>query len=302
MRVGVTGSTGFLGSALCRALEARGDEVVRFVRPSSAPVSGRQVRWDPARGHVDEGDLAALGGLDAVINLAGVSVAGRRRTRAYRDSVKESRRAATSLLVSSLATLPEGVGMLISSSAVGYYGSRGDEVLDEDSSTGQDFLSEVCRTWEAAAAPFAEAGGPLATIRTGIVLGAGGGVLERLVPLFRVGLGGVVGSGRQWIGPISLRDYVAAVLWIVDHRFAGTFNLCAPEPCTNRAMTRTLARALHRPGVARVPAAVLRGVLGREMADNTVLASQRVVPAALVRTGFVFADPDISRVVASALG
>ncbi len=301
MRVGVTGSTGFLGAALCGALGARGDEVVRFVRPDSPAVGGLRVRWDPARGLVDEADLKSVGGLDAVVNLAGVSVAGHRWTPSYRASVKESRTAATSLLVASLATLSSGGGFLLSSSAVGYYGNRGDEVLDETAAPGEDYLAEVCVAWEDAAAPYARSGGQLAVIRTGIVLGPGGGVLERLVPLFRGGLGGVIGNGRQWTGPVSLGDYVAAVLWLIDGRRSGTFNVCAPEPCTNREMTRALARALHRPALARVPSAALRLALGRELADSTVLTSQRVVPRSLLESGFSFTSSDVEQVVASAL-
>ena len=174
-------------------------------------------------------------------------------------------------------------------------------MLDESAAPGHDYLAEVCAAWEDAAAPFARGGGDLAVIRTGIVLGAGGGVLDRLVPLFRAGLGGVIGSGRQWTGPVSLRDYVSAVLWLLEGRRAGTFNLCAPEPCTNREMTRALARALHRPALARVPRAALRVALGRELADNTVLTSQRVVPRALSESGFRFTASTVEEVVASAL-
>jgi uncharacterized protein (TIGR01777 family) len=243
-----------------------------------------------------------VGGFDAVVHLAGTGIAEHRWSEKYRGSVKTSRTTSTSLLVTALTTMTSGVGVLVSGSAIGYYGNRGDEVLDENSTTGSDYVAEVCREWEAAASPFARSGASLAIARTGIVLGAGGGVMDRLVPLFRVGMGGVIGSGRQWTSPISLRDEVAALLWLVDHQSAGVFNLCAPEPCTNRQMTKALARALHRPAFVRVPSVAVRVGLGSELANNTVLTSERVVPRALLDSGFHFSATSISEVVASALG
>jgi len=301
MRVGVTGSTGYLGTALVSALEERGDDVVRFVRPSTAPVTGLVVRWDPERHLIDEGDLAAAGGFDAVVNLAGTGIADHRWSARYRAAVLTSRTSATSLLVQSLTTLTSGVAVLVNGSAIGFYGDRGDEVLDESSATGDDYVAQVCREWEAAASAFVATGASLAIARTGNVLGAHGGVLERIRPLFRAGMGGVIGTGRQWTSPISLRDEVSALLWLIDRQLAGTFNLCAPEPCTNREMTRSLARAVHRPAFLRVPRPALRLALGGELADNTVLISQRVVPTALVGSGFVFRDSSIDAIVASAL-
>ncbi len=301
MRIGVTGSTGFVGAALVAALRERGDDVVRFVRPSSSAVDGQRVRWDPERSAIDEGDLAAVGGFDAVVNLAGTGIAAHRWTPTYRRAVLTSRTSSTALLVEALTSMTSGVAVLVSGSAIGYYGDRGTDTLDETSSSGTDYVAQMCREWEDAAAPFVATGASLATIRTGIVLGQGGGVLARLLPLFRVGLGGVLGNGRQWMSPISLVDEVAAIIWIIDHQLAGVFNLCAPEPCTNRQMTTSFARALHRPARARVPATALRLVLGRELADNTVLTSQRVVPAALVESGFVFSSHDIDEISASVL-
>ena len=301
MRVGVTGSTGFLGSALVTALEARGDDVVRFVRPSSTPVAGATIRWDPERSLIDEGDLAAAAGFDAVVNLAGTGIASHRWSPSYRRRVMTSRTDATTLLVEALTAMTSGVAVLVSGSAVGYYGNRGDDLLSETSSPGEDYVAEVCREWEAAAAPFARTGASLALARTGIVMGAAGGVMERLLPLFRAGLGGVIGSGRQWMSPISLVDEVAALIWLIDHQLSGPFNLVAPSPCTNRDMTKALARALHRPSLLRLPTLAMRLALGRELADNTVVTSQRVVPAALVASGFVFSSTDIDDVIASAL-
>lgn len=301
MRIGVTGSTGFLGTALIAALEERGDDVVRFVRPSSRAATGRTIRWDPERAQIDEGDLRSVGGFDAVVNLAGTGIASHRWSTAYRRDVMTSRTAATTLLVQGLTSMTSGVAVLVSGSAIGYYGSRGDETLTETSSSGTDYVAEVCREWEAAAAPFAATGASLALMRTGIVLGPGGGVLDRLLPLFRAGLGGVVGAGRQWTSPLSLSDHVAATMWLIDHQLSGPFNLCAPEPCTNRQMTKSLGRALHRPTVLRVPSIALRLALGAELADNTLLTSQRVVPTGLLESGFEFASNDIDAVLASAL-
>jgi uncharacterized protein (TIGR01777 family) len=301
MRVGITGSTGFLGTALATALEGRGDDVVRFVRPSSNQVAGKTVRWDPERALIDEGDLRSVGGFDAVVNLAGTGIASHRWSTAYRRGVMTSRTSATTLLVEGLTSMTSGVAVLVSGSAIGFYGDRGDEKLSETSSSGTDYVAEVCREWEAAAAPFCATGASLALVRTGIVMGRGGGVLDRLLPLFRVGLGGVVGSGRQWTSPISLGDHVAAMTWLIDHQLSGPFNLCAPEPCTNRQMTKSLGHALHRPSLVRVPSNALRVALGRELANNTLLTSQRVVPTALLASGFTFESMDIDDVLASAL-
>ena len=301
MRVGITGSSGFLGTALATALEGRGDDVVRFVRPTSSPVKGKVVRWDPERGLVDDGDLTAVGGFDAVVNLAGTGIANHRWTREYRRGVMTSRTAATSLLVEALTSMTSGVAVLVSGSAIGYYGDRGEESLSEDSSSGADYVAEVCREWEAAAAPFAATGASLAIVRTGIVLGRGGGVLERLLPLFRAGLGGVVGTGRQWTSPISLSDDVAAMTWLIDHQLSGVFNVCAPEPCTNREMTKALGRHVHRPTLLRVPSMALRVALGGELANNTLLTSQRVLPHALLESGFAFRSRTIDDVLVSAL-
>ena len=301
MRVGITGSTGFLGSALIAALEGRGDDVVRFVRPDSTTVKGRSVRWDPARGVVDDADLAKAGGFDAVVNLAGTGIATHRWTASYRAGVLTSRTAATSLLVEALTSLTSGVAVLVSGSAIGFYGNRADETLNESSASGEDYVAQVCREWEKAAEPFARTGASLALLRTGIVMGREGGVLERLLPLFRVGMGGVIGSGRQWMSPISLHDQVAAMLWLIDHQLSGAYNLTAPEPCTNRQMTKSLARALHRPALVKVPSLALKHALGAELANNPVLTSQRVVPEALVESGFRFTSSNIDEIVASAL-
>jgi uncharacterized protein len=298
MRIGVTGSSGFIGRALTRALEDRGDQVIRFVRPSS-PSQGVVVRWDPARQLVDEGDLANVGGFDGVVNLAGAGIADRRWSAARKVEILKSRLDSTSLLVSALRALPNGVPLLVSGSAIGVYGSRGDELLDESSTEGDDFLAHVAQQWEATAETLTQTGAIVAHLRTGIVIGQEGGSLKRQIPLFRLGLGGPLGNGHQWFSPISLVDQIRSILWIVDHSLAGPFNLTCPTPITNKDFTKDLARALHRPTVPRIPAVALDAVLGRQLAREAVLASQRVVPKALLESGFIFQNTDAASIVNS---
>lgn len=300
MRVGVTGASGFIGSALVSALEERGDVVVRFVRPDSPSASGDVIRWDPSKGLVDETDLRTRGGFDAVVNLAGVGIADRRGTAAHRDAIRRSRTNATSLLAQLLGD-SSGTAFLASGSAIGIYGSRGDESLDETSSVGDDFLARVCVEWEAATSSLSDAGTSVAHLRTGIVLSRRGGALKKQLPLFRFGLGGPLGNGGQWVSPIGLRDEVRAILWLLETRASGPFNLVAPAALTNRAFAEVLGRQLHRPARLRVPTVALRIVLGGELADATVLASQRVVPATLLESGFIFDSPDIASILVAAL-
>jgi hypothetical protein len=260
------------------------------------------VRWDPARQLVDEGDLGKIGGFDGVVNLAGAGIADRRWSDARKDEILKSRLDSTSLLVRALQALPHGAPLLASGSAIGVYGSRGAELLDENSSEGHDFLAQVAQKWEAAAETLTPSGAIVAHLRTGIVIGKGGGSLKRQIPLFRLGLGGPLGNGRQWFSPISLVDQVRAILWILDHSVAGKFNLTCPTPLTNKDFTHDLARALRRPTVPRVPAVALEAVLGRQLAREAVLASQRVVPTALLESGFSFHHPDSPSIVNSLFG
>ena len=300
VRVGVTGSSGFIGTALVSALLERDDEVVRFVRPDSRHGGGDTIRWDPSRGLVDEGDVRRVGGFDAVVNLAGAGLADRRWTSARKEEILRSRTDVTSLLVRVLSE-SSGTAFLASGSAVGVYGSRGDESLDESSTFGDDFLARVCVQWEEATSPLERSGASVAHLRTGIVLSSRGGALKKQLPLFRIGLGGTFGSGNQWISPISLRDEVRAILWLLETRASGPFNLVAPAALTNRAFTHALARQVHRPARLRIPSTALRVVLGRELVTSAILASQRVVPTALHDSGFSFEDPDIQAILSSAL-
>lgn len=301
MRVGVTGASGLIGRSLVAALHERGDSIVTFVRPSTKDVTGQVVRWDPARGLVDENDLQRVGGLDAVVHLAGAGIGDRRWTPARKQEIVSSRVASTSMLVEALQSLTQGVTLLASGSAIGWYGSRGDEALDETSSRGTGFLSDVCVAWEKATSSLEDFGIGVAHLRTGVVLSANGGVLKKQVPLFRSGLGGRYATGHQWLSPISLLDEVRALLWIIDHRLTGPVNLVMPQPLTNSDFTRALARILRRPALFNLPTPVLKAALGGEMADELVLASQRATPETLRASGFKFEHPDANAALIWAL-
>ncbi|HEV2427805.1 MAG TPA: TIGR01777 family oxidoreductase [Acidimicrobiales bacterium] len=295
MRVGLTGATGFIGSGLGAALESRGDTVIRFVRPGS-PAPAPTVRWDPSRGELDAPDLARAG-LDAVVHLAGAGIGDRRWTPARKSLIHSSRVDGTGLLAAALRDLAPGPPFVAAASAIGVYGSRADEVLTEESGRGEGFLADLCVEWEAAA----RTGGPVAHLRSGFVLSAAGGALARQLPLFRLGLGGPLGSGAQWLSPLSRRDEVGAILHVLDRGVTGPVNVVGPAPATSRDFARALGRALHRPARLAVPAWALKLALGSELVDEVALASQRAVPAVLIATGYTFRDPDLSAILRNAL-
>jgi len=301
VRIGVTGSTGLIGTALVASLEARGDTVVRFVRPDSSPTSGERVRWNPRTGDVDESDLTRVRGLDGIVHLAGAGIADHRWSAKYRSEILQSRTSSTGLVVEIASRLPSGLATLVSGSAIGYYGNGGDAELSESSPTGTDYVAEVCRAWEAAAAPLRDQGTHVSFARTGIVMSRNGGALAKLLPLFAFGLGGSLGNGRQWMAPISITDEVRALLFALDQRLEGPVNLVAPTPCTNRELTKALGAALRRPSFLRVPSTAMKLVLGTECADATVLTSQRVVPTALTEAGFTFTSNTIAAILADVL-
>lgn len=282
--VAITGASGFLGNALSRVLAADGVRVTPLVRRTPRP---GEVRWDPAA----PADLTPLGAVDAVIHLAGANIAGGRWTRRRTHDIRESRRNGTTSLVASLLRLSTPPPTLLSASAIGIYGDRGDEVLTERSETGTGFLAEVGREWEGATEPAARAGMRVATLRTGIVLATEGGALPRMALPFRYGVGGRLGGGRQWVSWILLDDWIAACRHaLATTALRGPLNLVAPLPSTNSEFTAELARALRRPAIAPVPAWLLRLALGR-LADEALLASQRAVPEQLLRSGFRFRAP-----------
>jgi uncharacterized protein len=295
----VTGSTGFIGSALVKQLQAAGDRPVRAVR-GSPPAGEDAIAWDPLTGTVDR---PALEGIDAVVHLAGAGIGDRRWTPARKDLVLQSRQQGTSVLAAAVVSLNRPPTVFVSSSAVGYYGDRGDEELTEGSGPGDDFAAQLCVRWEEATQPAREAGIRVVTIRTGIVLGPGGGMLRRVLPPFRLGLGGRLGSGRQYLSWISLADEVAAIRYALhDAGLAGPANLSAPVPVTNAEFTTTLGRLLHRPTALPTPLTPLRLVYGSELVDTLLLGSQRALPGALAAAGFEFSHPTLTGALEAALG
>ena len=300
MRVAVTGSTGLIGSAVVERLEAEGHQAVRVVRPSgsSDPPGTSVIVWDPSRGEID---LKGLEGLDSVVHLAGEPIAARRWSDEQKQRIANSRTQGTALLAGALARLDQPPGVLVSASAIGYYGDRGDKRLDEASSAGSDFLAEVCRQWEASADAARDAGIRVAHPRTGVVLSTAGGALAEMLPFFRLGLGGRIGNGRQWMSWITLHDEVEALLWLLTADVEGPVNLTAPEPVTNRELTAALGRTLRRPTLLPTPKPALWARLGRELTEALLYSSARVEPALLQRRGFRFAHPDIATGLAEVL-
>jgi hypothetical protein len=295
MRIAVTGSHGLIGSALVPFLRDRGHDVTPLVRRGE----DEGVWWDPASGALD---TDRLDGTDAVIHLAGAGIGDRRWSATRLATVRRSRVEATAGLAAALVALPTRPHTLVSGSAVGYYGLRGDEELDETSAAGTGFLADLCRDWEGATGAAEAAGVRVVHIRTGVVLSAAGGALRKQLPLFRAGLGGRIGPGTQQLSWISRRDAVAALAKMLeDDQISGPVNLVAPEPVTNARFTEVLARLLHRPAFLAVPTAALRLAFGAGMTQELLLASQRVRPARLSQAGFSWEDPDIEAGLLAAL-
>ncbi|GGU53625.1 epimerase [Streptomyces albospinus] len=294
MRIAITGSTGLIGTALVRSLRADGHDVVRLVR--RAPQAAGEVRWDPEGQQVD---TAGLAGCEAVVHLAGAGVAEHRWTAAYKQRIRDSRVHGTRTLATALASMDAPPRVLVSGSAIGYYGDTGDRRTDESGPAGHGFLPEVCVDWEDAARPALDAGIRTVFARTGLVVARSGGAWGRLFPIFRLGLGGRLGDGSQYWSFISLQDHIAALRHLVTtEELSGPVNLTAPEPVTNREVTAVMGHVLHRPTLFTVPAPALRLVLG-EFAED-VLGSQRIVPRRLLDSGFGFAHPRIIDAVRAA--
>lgn len=292
----ISGSHGLIGSALVKALAARGHEVRRLVR--RAPRSSGEITWNPEAGTIDR---AALHGASVVINLAGENIA-QRWTRGARRRIHDSRVQGTTLVARTIAALPDKPSLLVNASAVGIYGDRGDEALDERSAPGTGFLAGVCRDWEAATAPASDAGIRVAMLRTGVVFATGGGALPKLLLPFRLGVGGRIGTGRQWVSWIALGDAVRAVLHIVnDDVLVGPIDAVSPNPVRNAELAHTLGRVLHRPALIPVPATAIRLALGA-MGVESLLASQRARPARLLERGFTFEQPTLESALRAALG
>ena len=299
MRVAITGSTGLVGSEVVSVLSAAGHEAVRLVRRAPAP-GEKAVRWNPAQGEVD---VAGLEGFDAVIHLAGENVGSGRWTAARKAAIRDSRVNGTRLLCDALAGLARPPKTLVCASAIGYYGDRGEELLTEESSHGTGFLAEVSREWEAASGSAARKGIRVVILRIGVVLSSTGGALPRMLPLFRAGLGGVIGGGSQYLSWVALDDLPFIVLHALQcGDLSGPVNAVTPHPVTNREFTEALGKALSRPTPLPVPAFALRLAVGGEMADALLLSSTRVIPRRLEETGYRFRFPELGEALRHLLG
>jgi uncharacterized protein (TIGR01777 family) len=297
MRFLVTGSSGLIGSALVPSLAAEGHQVTRLVRPKTRP-GAEQVVWDPDAGRLDP---ATIDGFDAVVHLAGESVASRRWTAEQKKRIFESRVKSTQLLAATLTQLSHPPRTLVCASAVGYYGDRGDELLTEESAPGSGFPCSMCREWEQAA-ELAAPSVRVVKLRFGAVLSVAGGALARMLPPFKAGLGGALGSGRQYMGWIAIHDAAGVIRHgLSNESLSGPVNAVAPQPVTNREFTKTLGRVLGRPTFLAVPSFVLRLAVG-EMADALLLASSRVLPARLQSSGYAFRYPKLEGALRHLLG
>lgn len=281
--VAVTGASGLIGTALVSQLRADGYEVKKLVRRATR--SNDEISWNPTLGEID---LASLAGTDAIIHLAGAGVGDKRWSAAYKSEILNSRLLGTTTIAKAAAEL--GVKKFISASAIGYYGETGNRALTESDRGGEDFLSVVCREWEAAADLANDV--PTIKLRTGLVLDPTGGALGRMLPLFRFGLGGKLGSGKQWWSWITLHDQIRAITFLLESKITGAVNLTAPNPVTNQEFTAALARAMHRPAIFPAPAFALRIALGGFSTE--ILGSKKVMPKVLTDSGFIFDYPHVS--------
>ncbi len=296
-RIAITGATGLIGRALQDSLVADGHRIVRVVRDPRAATPG-DVVWDPEGGSID---AAGLEGVDAVVHLAGEPIGASRWTEATRRRIHDSRQRGTDLLARTLAGLEQRPTVFVSSSAVGIYGDRGSEALTEESSHGDDFLAEVCIAWEQAADPAREAGIRVVHPRTGVVIAKDGPLIDKVELPFRLGVGGKVGTGRQYVPWISLHDEVAALRFLIDRPIDGAVNLTGPNPATNLELTKALGTVLRRPTLMPIPAFAIRLLYG-EMGETLATVSQRVLPTRLLDAGFAFRHSTILAALSAAFG
>ena len=302
MKILVTGSSGLVGTALCKSLRADGHTVARLTRSGSSSQASQlaeAIRWEPPTGSLD---LAAMEAADAVVHLAGASIAQGRWTRTRKETLRSSRVDSTRHLVCGFAKLKQKPRAFISASAIGYYGDRGDETLNESSIPGNDFLARLCCDWEAATGEAERLGIRTVMLRFGMILDAHGGALPRMLPPFRLGAGGRFGSGRQWMSWIALEDAVALIRYTIENAsVSGPVNAVSPNPVMNTGFTRTIAKVLHRPALFPAPRFALRLALG-EMADALLFSSQRVLPQKLLALRYAFLHSDLRETLDSILG
>ncbi len=293
MNVVITGATGFIGTALTEALVSRGDHVTRLVRANSTPTplaNVSDVVWGPALGvlHAD-----VFADTTTVVHLAGESIGEKKWTASQKEEILRSRTQSTELLAAALAQIGSSSPRLLSGSAIGYYGKSVPTPVDESAPPGNDFAANVCVQWEGATAAGVAAGVSTTLLRTGLVLAAHGGVLQRMLLPFKLGIGGRLGPGTQWMSWISMTDMVAALLHLIDHPVEGPVNLVSPHACTNTAFTKALGKALHRPTLLPTPLLPLRVQYGSELVETLLLSDQNVIPRALLESGFSFTDTSI---------
>jgi uncharacterized protein (TIGR01777 family) len=295
MKIVISGASGLIGTQLVTSLKSSGHEVVQLVRRSAA---AGQIMWDPKSGKLDP---APLEGCDAVIHLSGAGIGDKRWSDSYRKEILDSRTQTTALLATTIASLQRKPSVFLSGSAIGIYGARGDEQLTETSAHGTGFLADVCKQWEAAAQPAIDAGVRTVFLRTGIVLSPKGGALKKLLPLFRLGVGGKFGNGKQWQSWISMDDEVASIIHLLTANVSGAVNLTAPQPVTNAEFTKVLARVVKRPAIVPVPTFAPKILLGGELADALLFTGQRVMPQALTASGYVFKHSTLESALRSLL-
>ncbi|MEX0848089.1 MAG: TIGR01777 family oxidoreductase [Ilumatobacteraceae bacterium] len=297
MRIVISGSSGLIGTALVEHLRTGGHTIVRLVRHDTDRPD--EVSWNPSGGSLSP---AALDGADAVINLSGAGIGDHRWTDEYKRELLDSRLRTTELLATTIAAAESKPSVFLSGSAIGWYGPRGDEVLDETSAPGSSFLADICVQWESATAAAEAAGVRTAHLRTGIVLTPKGGALKKQLPLFKFGLGGKFAKGGQWQSWISLDDEVGAIEHLLTAPVSGAVNLTAPDPVTNAEFTRTLGAVLHRPTIVPIPSFGPKLLLGGELADALLFTGQRVVPRVLEASGYEFQHPGLETALRSLLG
>jgi uncharacterized protein (TIGR01777 family) len=296
MRIIISGSSGLIGSSLTTHLTSNGHEVVRLVR---RPAGAGEVQWDPAAGQLA---AEALAGADAVVHLAGAGIGDHRWTDDYKREVVDSRVKPTTLLAERIAECSQRPGVFLSGSAIGFYGASDGRDLDESSPQGDGFLADVCRQWEASTTAADAAGVRVAHLRTGIVLAAEGGALKKMLPLFKLGVGGRFGNGRQWQSWISLPDEVGAITHLLTADVSGPVNLTAPNPVDGSEFARTLGAVLHRPAKLPVPTFAPKLLLGGELADALLFTGQKVLPRALERSGYSFLHSQLDVALRAVLG